>query len=169
MLCGAEPACCGLRLCAPLRLLTCHVPVHVQDRIAGIEAEIGTPLLGQLSGGEQAEVRQLQPQVTKLQVRAGALFIPFEKGCCLQRNTAAGTLRPRVTKLQVRAGGFRVVFPFEASCCFSVNGSCAIAARVTKLVAGRGWFAAIETVPRCHKRFGHAMGLRPHLPCTSPA
>lgn len=39
-----------------------------QARIADTEAEVGTPLLGQLSAGEQAEVGQLQPQVTKLQV-----------------------------------------------------------------------------------------------------
>lgn len=42
-----------------------------QARIAETEAEIGTPLLGALSTAEQAELRQLQPQVTQLQVRRG--------------------------------------------------------------------------------------------------
>ena len=36
-----------------------------------MEAELGTPLLGQLSAAEQAEVRRLQPQVAQLQVRRG--------------------------------------------------------------------------------------------------
>ena len=48
----------------PRQTTTCPL----QARIAETEAEIGTDLLGQLSGAEQAEVRQLQPQVARLQV-----------------------------------------------------------------------------------------------------
>lgn len=63
----------------PTRLLPTRPPAHLahpparppalQARIADTEAELGTELLGQLGPEEQAEVRQLQPQVSKLQVR----------------------------------------------------------------------------------------------------
>ena len=62
--CGSQALLLPLTL--PLFLLL--LPPLPQARIAETEAEIGTDLLGQLSGAEQAEVRQLQPQVAKLQV-----------------------------------------------------------------------------------------------------
>ncbi|PSC68878.1 structural maintenance of chromosomes 3 [Micractinium conductrix] len=40
---------------------------NLQASVAAMEAELGTPLLGQLSAAEQAEVRRLQPQVAQLQ------------------------------------------------------------------------------------------------------
>ena len=48
---------------------TAYLCTTEQARIEDTEAEIGTPLLGQLSAAEQAEVGQLQPQVTQLQAR----------------------------------------------------------------------------------------------------
>ncbi len=70
-MCGAAACSCVL-YCLQLAWTNTRAcpPNHVQARIAETEAEIGTPLLGQLSAAEQAEVRQLQPQVTQLQVSA---------------------------------------------------------------------------------------------------